>query len=107
MTPKEARNLIRYEILTLKAEQIEAKKVLGQPHGPYPDLRGIPELMGECNRRAAALTAYHNALNELCGRKTAHEYKDMVPFHPDGGARENIESIRREIVWPVKSPVSA
>lgn len=101
MTPKEARSLIRAEIYTLRQDQISCKADLSKPHTPE-----VAAVMSKAAVNAAALTAYHNALNELCGRKTSHEYKDKVPYHPDGGARRNIESIKSEIVWPEKSPVT-
>lgn len=102
MTPKEARSLIRYEIQIRREEQIAYKKELSQPHTP-----STRETMSRAMANAASLTSFHNALNELCGRKLSHEYHDKSIYHYDGDAKVRIKEIRAQIVWPVKPQATA
>lgn len=100
MTPKEARIIIRERIAALKEEQVAAKTTLRQPHTDSTSL-----IMSDHNYRAIALSAYHNELNELCGRKPAHTYKEGYRSHY--AANEHIKTIRAQIIWPEKPQVTA
>jgi len=102
MTPKEARSIIRGEIIIYREAQLACKKELSQPHTPSASVA-----MSQAAVNAAALTTYHNALNELCGRKLAHEYHDKNTYRYDGGARKQIEEIKNKITWPEKSTIVA
>ncbi len=95
MTPKEARALIREKIRELREDQILCKADLSKPHTEATGL-----VMGKSAVNAAGLTSYHNALNELCGRKQSHVYKDKSAWTYDGGAAKHCKEIKALIVWP-------
>ena len=98
MTPKEARSHLRHEISCLMQEQISVKALLRMRH-----TSDASTAMSECSYRAVAISAYLNALNELCGRKPSHNYKEGYRSHYN--ANEFIRKLRSEID-SAKSPAT-